>query len=71
MTSTKHPKAKGKSPFADDLQEDPGIGDSKGVFETGEDPDEIEGATTFEGDVLSDSSYGGGVDPAQLGRTNK
>lgn len=69
MSTTKHDK--GKSPFPNDLERYPGIGDSKGAFATGEDPEEIEGENTLEGDVQNDSSYGGGVDPDQLGRTNK
>lgn len=48
-----------------------GIGQCKGAFATGEDTEEIEGATTMEGELLSDSGPGGGVDPEQRGRTNK
>ena len=33
----------------EDLEENPGIGQSKGSFMTGEDPDEIEGENTVEG----------------------
>ena len=69
MTSTKHNK--GESPFADDLERNPGIGTSKGAFETGLSPEEIEGENTTEGDVQNDSALGGGVDPNQLGRENK
>lgn len=69
MTSTKH--SKGDSPLPDDRDRDPGIGKSKGSFSTGEDPKEIEGENTVEGDVQNDSSLGGGVDPDQLGRTNR
>lgn len=50
---------------------DPKIGQSKGAFATGEDPELIDGETTVEGDVENDSTYGGGVDPSQLGRTKK
>lgn len=60
-----------ESPFPDDREADPKIGQSKGAFATGEDPELIDGENTVEGDVESDSTYGGGVDPSQLGRTNK
>ena len=69
MTSTKHDK--GDSPFPDDLERNPGIGKSKGAFETGVDPEEIEGENTVEGDVQNDSGLGGGVNANQLGRENK
>ena len=69
MTSTKH--GKGDSALPDDRERNPGIGQSKGSFGTGEDPKEIEGENTMEGDVQNDSALGGGVDPNQLGRTNK
>ena len=55
----------------DDLERNPEIGGSKGAFATGEDPREIEGENTVEGDVENDSRPSGGVDPDQLGRTNK
>ena len=57
--------------MADDHERDPGIGQSKGSFATGEDPELLEGESTVEGDVENDSTYGGGADPNQLGRTNK
>ena len=60
-----------QSPFPDDRERDPKIGQSKGAFATGEDPELIDGENTVEGDVENDSTYGGGVDPRQLGRTNK
>ena len=52
MTGTKHEK--GESPFADDLERDPGIGQSKGSFMTGERPRSIKGENTVEGDVEND-----------------
>ena len=67
--STKHQK--GDSALADDLERNPGIGESKGAFATGEDPSGTEGESTVEGDVENDSWPSGGVDPDQLGRTNK
>jgi hypothetical protein len=62
---------KTNGPFPDDLERDPGIGKSKGAFITGEKPEEAEGENTVEGDVENDSAIGSGVDPSQLGRTNK
>ena len=55
----------------DDLDRNPGIGESKGAFATGLDPHGIEGENTVEGDVENDTRPSGGVDPDQLGRTNK
>ena len=55
----------------DDLRRNPGIGESKGAFATGEDPKSTEGENTVEGDVENDTLPSGGVDPDQLGRTNK
>ena len=81
MTSSKHPKTapKGKDDLGadvpkltDDLERNPGIGASKGAFaRTGDDPETIEADNTAEGDVVSDGAKGGGVNPGQLGRTNK
>ena len=56
----------------DDLERNPGIGASKGVFSrTGADPETIEGENTAEGDVLNDVSRSGAVTPGRVGRTNK
>lgn len=55
----------------DDLQRDPGIGRAKGTDRAGADPDLIDGENTFEGDVKSDTTPNGKVDPRQVGRTNK
>ena len=59
MSTSKHPK--GKSPFTDDLKRNPGIGQSKGSFATGIQPEEIEGENTVEGDVDNDSTVTDGV----------
>jgi hypothetical protein len=67
--STKHEK--GDSPFADDLERNPNIGESKGTFATGESPEDIEGDNTVEGDVENDPQPSGRVNGNQLGRTNK
>ena len=64
-------REKQQSPFTDDRKRNPDIGQSKGSFATGEDPELLEGENTVEGDVENDSTYGGGVDPKQLGRTNQ
>ncbi|MBW8783521.1 MAG: hypothetical protein JF593_02590 [Novosphingobium sp.] len=69
--SGKHEKTRGKSPFPDDLKRNPGIGQSKGAFATGEDPKQLEGQNTFEGDVENDPSPIGSVPEGRLGRTNK
>jgi len=71
MSRSKHPKTKAGAHNRIDLQADPGIGASKGAFMTGEDPRQIEGASTFEGDVENDTTREGGVDPKKVGRTNK
>ncbi len=68
MSGSKHEK--GDSPFADDLERNPGIGESKGAFATGEKPETAEGDNTVEGDVENDAALGQGADPDQLGRTN-
>lgn len=70
MNTIKHPKA--KSPFPNDLDRNPGIGQSRGSFATGEDPDELEGVNTSEGDVENEVTRHGGVqEEGKLGRTNK
>jgi hypothetical protein len=73
MTWSKHEETDLKdNPFPKDLENDPGIGKSKGAFaRTGEDPMNIEGENTVDGDVQNDATYGDGADPDQLGRTNK
>ena len=71
MSGSKHDK--GESPFTDDLERNPGIGQSGGTFATGEDPSILEGDNTSEGDVENDAGRPGGgvVDPDRLGRTNR
>lgn len=70
MSTNKHPKSDGEGPLENDLDRNPGIGQSKGSFATGEKPDEIEGDNTVEGDVENDPNAQGGVDENRLGRTN-
>ncbi len=68
----KHTKTDiGSHPEMSDLNRNPGIGSSKGVWGTGADPRALEGDSTAEGDVGNDTTPEGGVDPNQLGRTNK
>jgi hypothetical protein len=69
VSGSKH-ETGAESPFPDDLERNPGIGESKGAFATGEDPTTAEGENTVEGDVENDAGLGQGVDPDQLGRTN-
>ena len=55
----------------DDLERNPGIGSSKGLFAMsgGQDEDLIEGDNTFEGDIDNDAGLAGGVGMEE-GRTN-
>ncbi len=74
MSSSKHPKTReGEQGFQSDLDRDPGIGQSKGSFATGEDPGTLSADNTSEGDVENDAGRPGGgvVDPDRLGRTNR
>ena len=63
---TATPTGKAVKPIAgpkhdEDLRRNPGIGQSPGTFATGEDLEEIEGDSTFEGDVENDSGLGDGI----------
>ena len=81
MSTSKHPKHPPQSKddlgadvpkLQDDLERNPGIGQSKGAFATGQDPMDAEGDNTVEGDVENDpGGLGGAVDPERLGRENK
>lgn len=53
----------------DDLERNPGIGQSKGLFAmtSNEDAELIEGENTIEGDTDNDGGMAGGVNP-RLGR---
>ncbi len=53
----------------DDLERNPGIGSSKGLFARagGQDESQIEGDNTFEGDIENDGGNAGGINP-ELGR---
>jgi hypothetical protein len=56
----------------DDLDENPGIGQSKGLFARAgsEDAELIAGDSTVEGDVENDSALGQGADTDEVGREN-
>jgi hypothetical protein len=69
---SKHPPS-GRTPDAlpaDDLDCDPGIGQSKGTTIAGERPDLIQGESTVEGDLENDTTPAGGVDPDKRGRSH-
>jgi hypothetical protein len=55
----------------DDLDRNPGIGQSPGSFATGEDPESIAGENTVVGDTENDSTANDGVPQEETGRTNK
>jgi hypothetical protein len=56
----------------DDLDENPGIGQSKGLFARAgsKDADLIAGENTVEGDVENDAALGQGADTGEVGREN-
>ena len=60
----------GRDRLPDDLERNPGIGQSKGAFATGENPQSIEGENTTEGDVDNDSTPTDGLPQRQKMRTN-
>lgn len=66
VTSTKHRKS--ERPSDADLKRNPGIGTSKGKIRG---PDLEPGENTFEGDVESDATPSGGIDPRRRGRSNE
>jgi hypothetical protein len=68
--SNKHPAPSEQTvDLQDDLNRNPGIGSSQGLFARagGEDAELIEGDNTFEGDEQNDGGVAGGVNP-DLGR---
>jgi hypothetical protein len=71
MTTSKHDKSAGEGPFTSDLESDPGIGQSAGLFATGEDPDLNEADNTQEGDVENGAGPNGEAREGDLGRTNR
>jgi hypothetical protein len=64
--SNKHPRPDEQPvELQDDLERNPGIGSSKGLFArtAGDDSELIEGDNTFEGDTENDGGNAGGVNP--------
>ena len=55
----------------EDLRRNPGIGQSKGGYASGEELEDAEGDNTVEGDVENDPEPTGGINPDRKGRTNK
>lgn len=68
MTDNK--QEKNETLTRDDLEKDPGIGQSEGSFITGIPPEEIVGENTVEGDVENDSTAGDGVPQGEKARTS-
>ena len=68
MSTSKHDKSAGEGPFTSDPEDDPGIGQSPGLFRAGEDPNLLEGENTSEGDTDNDATTGGGAGEGRLGR---
>ena len=56
----------------DDLDQNPGIGQSKGLFARAgsKDAELIAGNNTVEGDIENDAALGEGADTADVGREN-
>ncbi|MGK6355007.1 hypothetical protein ACMGDH_07235 [Sphingomonas sp. DT-207] len=71
MTSSKHDETQPKGRPRDDLMENPGIGQSKGLFATGADPNELAGENAMEGDVENEAGAQGQASDTRLGRTNR
>ena len=73
MTSSKHfkelPPGIPKPP--NDLERNPGIGQSRGTSIAGEDPDIIAADSTVEGDVGNGTNADGGISTSDEARTNK
>ncbi|MDT8758111.1 hypothetical protein MZO42_05320 [Sphingomonas psychrotolerans] len=70
MTSSKHDPTRPEDRPRDDLEDNPGIGQSKGLFATGGDPNDEAGENTVEGDVENDAGAQGQAPESKLGRTN-
>jgi hypothetical protein len=75
MSSSKH-QPSGHTPTTlprDDLEDNPGIGASRGTTISGEDPHILteDGANTEEGDVGNDADALGSPTPLEQHRTNK
>jgi hypothetical protein len=67
---SKHPSpADQPADLPDDLETNPGIGQSSGLNRR-EGLDEIEGDNTVEGDIENNAGPGGAVDPDDRGRSH-
>ena len=70
--SNKHPHTGARTvDTPDDLEQNPGIGQSKGGYAREKMTPEIAGENTVEGDVMNDTGPNGEVRPNQRGRENK
>jgi hypothetical protein len=73
MTDPRTPSGKAREEqLPDDLDQNPGIGQSKGLFarQGSEDARLIAGESTVEGDVENDAAVADAAAPDDLGRTN-
>ena len=72
MTSKQRDPDQAENHGPDDLDENPGIGQSKGLFAraSSEDSELIAGENTIEGDVENDAALGQGIDD-EVGRENR
>jgi hypothetical protein len=72
MSSSKHENGNsGEAQLTDDLERNPGIGQSKGSFATGANPMEVEGDNTVEGDTENDPTGTGSVFDDQPGQKTR
>ena len=73
MSTSKHPGPGQAQPPRDDLQDDPGIGASRGTTIAGEDPHILreDGENTEEGDTGENTDATGAIKPMSDERTNK
>ena len=55
----------------DDLERNPGIGQSRGLSTGGGDIEDLEGDSTVEGDTANDTTPQGGIQVDDRGRTNR
>jgi hypothetical protein len=69
VTERKQPRQDPK--MDQDLEHNPGIGQSKGAYAMGGDLDDAEGENTVEGDIENDPDNLGRVPEGKLGRTNR
>ncbi|WP_374470669.1 hypothetical protein [Phenylobacterium sp.] len=72
MSTSKHPGPGEAQPPRDDLQDDPGIGASRGTTISGEDPHILrqDGENTEEGDVGNDTDATGAPTPIEQQRSH-